>query len=52
LFVSHVRIAQVAGNLGFAHVILTTAGDDGLLEGLLNYFRPETTGEIRGLEKP
>jgi uroporphyrinogen-III synthase len=52
LFVSHVRIAQVAGNLGFAHVILTTAGDDGLLEGLLNYFRPETTREIRGLEKP
>jgi uroporphyrinogen-III synthase len=52
LFVSHVRIAQVAANLGFAHVILTTAGDDGLLEGLLNYFRPETTGEIRDLEKP
>ncbi|SDA16921.1 uroporphyrinogen-III synthase [Nitrosospira sp. Nsp18] len=52
LFVSHVRIAQAAGNLGFAHVILTTAGDDGLLEGLLNYFRPESTREIRGLEKP
>ena len=52
LFVSHVRIAQVAGNLGFAHVILTTAGDDGLLEGLLNYFRPETTREIPDLEKP
>lgn len=52
LFVSHVRIAQVAGNLGFTHVILTTAGDDGLLEGLLNYFRPEITGEIRGSEKP
>ncbi|BCT69390.1 uroporphyrinogen-III synthase [Nitrosospira sp. NRS527] len=52
LFVSHVRIAQVAGNLGFAHVILTSAGDDGLLEGLLNYFQPETTREIRDLEKP
>jgi uroporphyrinogen-III synthase len=39
LFVSHDRIAKIAGKLGFADVILTSPGDDGLLEGLLNYFR-------------
>ena len=48
LFVSHERIAETARKLGFAQVILTAAGDDGLMEGLLNYFRtdrPEVRGE-------
>lgn len=45
LFVSHERIVQTARRLGFAHVILTPAGDSGLMEGLLNYFRPEARGE-------
>ena len=52
LFVSHARIAQVAGELGFTRVVLTAAGDDGLLKGLLNYFCAETTRENCGLEKP
>jgi uroporphyrinogen-III synthase len=45
LFVSHERIAQIAKKLGCVHVILTPAGDDGLLEGLLNYFRGKAHGE-------
>jgi uroporphyrinogen-III synthase len=39
LFVSHERIAHTAKTLGFTHVILTAPGDDGLLEGVSNYFR-------------
>ncbi len=42
LFVSHERIAETARKLGCAHVILTPAGDDSLLEGLSNYFRSKT----------
>lgn len=45
LFASHERIVQAATKLGFTRVILTPAGDDGLMEGLLNYFRPEASGE-------
>ena len=45
LFVSHVRIAQTASSLGFTRVILTAPGDNGLLEGISNYFRPEATGK-------
>ncbi len=45
LFVSHERIAQTARTLGFTRVILTAAGDDGLLEGISNYFRPQATGK-------
>ena len=44
LFVSHERIAQIAKKLGCVHIILTSAGDDGLLEGLLNYFRGKAHG--------
>lgn len=44
LFVSHERIAETAKRLGCAHVILTSAGDNGLLEGLSNYFRTELRG--------
>jgi uroporphyrinogen-III synthase len=47
LFVSHERIAESARKLGFAQVIPTAAGDDGLMEGLLNYFRPDGPG-VRG----
>jgi uroporphyrinogen-III synthase len=43
LFVSHARIAQTATELGLTHVILTPAGDKGLLQGLLSYFQPETS---------
>jgi uroporphyrinogen-III synthase len=45
LFVSHVRIAETAGTLGFIHVILTPSGDDGLLEGMSNYFRSRASAE-------
>ncbi|PTR06553.1 uroporphyrinogen-III synthase [Nitrosospira sp. Nsp5] len=43
LFVSHERIAQTARKLGLDQVILTAAGDEGLLQGLLNYFQPEAS---------
>ena len=43
LFVSHERITQTARRLGFDKVILTAAGDEGLLQGLLKYFQPETS---------
>ncbi|SEP41021.1 uroporphyrinogen-III synthase [Nitrosovibrio sp. Nv6] len=52
LFVSHERIAQTARKLGFTRVILTSAGDDGLMEGLLDYFQPEASGENRISTKP
>ena len=55
LFVSHERIGEAARKLGFVRVIPTGAGDDGLMEGLLNYFgsgRPETCGENRALTSP
>jgi uroporphyrinogen-III synthase len=45
LFVSHERIAHTAKTLGFTHVILTGPGDDGLLEGLSNYFRSRANAE-------
>ena len=38
LFVSHERIAGVARELGFNRVIVTAAGDDGLVAGLQDYF--------------
>lgn len=47
LFVSHERIAESARKLGFGEVVPTAAGDDGLMEGLLNYFRPDGPG-VRG----
>lgn len=37
-FVPHVRIAEQAHAFGLAQVILTEAGDDGLLAGLVQYF--------------
>jgi uroporphyrinogen-III synthase len=45
LFVSHKRIAHTAKTLGFTHVILTAPGDDGLLEGMSNYFRSRANAE-------
>ncbi|HET7061235.1 MAG TPA: uroporphyrinogen-III synthase [Nitrosospira sp.] len=44
MFVSHKRIAENAGKLGCANVVLTPPGDDGLLEGLSKYFRPGFVG--------
>jgi uroporphyrinogen-III synthase len=55
LFVSHERIAQAAKKLGFTKVLLTGAGDDGLVGGLLDYFRsgrPEETGEKHARVSP
>jgi uroporphyrinogen-III synthase len=45
VFVSHERIAQTASSLGFTRVILTAPGDNGLLEGISNYFRAQATGK-------
>ncbi len=44
MFVSHERIAENAGKLGCANIVLTPPGDDGLLEGLSKYFRPDLAG--------
>ncbi len=52
LFVSHERIADTARKLGCAHVIFTSAGDNGLLEGLSNYFRLELRGGESTSAKP
>lgn len=41
LFVSHRRIADTAQKLGAEKVILTAPGDQGLMEGLLDYFKYE-----------
>ena len=45
LFVSHERIALTAKKLGLTQVFVTAAGDEGLLRGLVNYFRSKTRGE-------
>jgi uroporphyrinogen-III synthase len=39
LFVPHQRIAEQAQNLGCQNVVLTGPADDGLIAGLLEYFR-------------
>lgn len=44
LFVSHERIAQTARRLGLDKIILTAAGDEGLVQGLSKYFQPEIRG--------
>jgi uroporphyrinogen-III synthase len=41
LLVPHPRIAAAARELGCLEVIETTAGDDGLIDGLLQRFKPE-----------
>lgn len=38
VFVPHARIAEQARALGLAHIELTGPADDGLVEGLMNYF--------------
>ncbi len=40
LFLPHARIAQQALELGLGHLILTEAGDDGLMAGLIRHFAP------------
>lgn len=52
LFVSHERIAQVAKRFGFVDVILTTTGDEGLLQGLLAYFAQGAGVIVRSPQKP
>jgi uroporphyrinogen-III synthase len=39
LFAPHEKIAEAARRFGIAHVIATPGGDDGLVDGLLNWFR-------------
>jgi uroporphyrinogen-III synthase len=45
LFVSHERIAKTAGKFGWTNIIPTAPGDDGLVEGLLNYFGSKVAGK-------
>lgn len=42
LFAPHEKIAEAARRFGIAHVIATPGGDDGLLDGLVNWFRNKT----------
>ncbi len=42
LFAPHEKIAEAARRFGIAHVITTPGGDDGLLDGLVNWFRNKT----------
>ncbi|MDP1951468.1 MAG: uroporphyrinogen-III synthase [Nitrosomonas sp.] len=39
LFTAHERIAQLARDLGLTIVVVTPVGDEGLLQGLLDYFQ-------------
>jgi uroporphyrinogen-III synthase len=39
LFAPHEKIAEAARRFGIAHVIATPGGDDGLVDGLVNWFR-------------
>ncbi|MHB1214396.1 MAG: uroporphyrinogen-III synthase [Thiobacillus sp.] len=39
LFAPHEKIAEAARRFGIARVIVTPAGDDGLVDGLVNWFR-------------
>lgn len=39
LFVPHAKIAESARRFGIAHVVATPAGDAGLADGLINWFR-------------
>jgi uroporphyrinogen-III synthase len=41
LFVPHLRIAEAAREMSFAKVILTGAGDAGLVKGLIEWFGAE-----------
>lgn len=47
LFTSHERIAEIARKSGFDRVILTAAGDTGLIEGLLRHFRTQVAETVR-----
>lgn len=39
LFAPHEKIAEAARRFGIAHAIATPGGDDGLVDGLVNWFR-------------
>lgn len=39
LFVSHQRIAALAGDLGFSRIVVTTNGDEGMLQSLCDWFK-------------
>lgn len=52
LFVSHERMAQIAKKLGFVDVTLTAAGDEGLLQGLSDYFDSGVGTKVYPPQKP
>lgn len=52
LFVSHERMAKIAKKLGFIDVILTAAGDEGLLQGLSDYFDSGVGAKVYSPQKP
>ncbi len=52
LFVPHERITRIAEKLGFVNVILTAAGDEGLLQGLSGYFDPGAGAKVYSPQKP
>ncbi len=39
LFVSHQRIAALASDLGFSRIVVTTNGDEGMLQSLCDWFK-------------
>lgn len=39
IFVPHERIGRIATEAGFEQVVVTESGDDGLLQGLINWFK-------------
>lgn len=43
LFAPHARIAEVARGLGLATVIVTEAGDEGLIAGLIEFFATQSS---------
>lgn len=47
IFVPHIRIAEVANQLGWCNVILTGAGDDGLMSGLIAWAHTQNNASHR-----
>lgn len=47
VFVPHQRIGEVAREAGLQQVVVTEPGDDGLIDGLMQYFRNDGTDTSR-----
>ncbi|HEU0219549.1 MAG TPA: uroporphyrinogen-III synthase [Gallionella sp.] len=52
LFVPHTRIAELAQRQGWRQVLLTGAGDDGLLSALIAWARQKNAGQCSGARLP